>query len=107
MDTHALALGRQRAADNLPERLTWNELTLSVTDLDHAAAFWTAVIGMVRRTGDGPGLALGTLDRTLVVLKPGANGLVARGHVGMYHVAFGMPSQAVIILSKQSQIRRR
>lgn len=94
MDTHALALGRQRAADNLPERLAWNELTLSVTDLDHAATFWTDVIGMVRRRDEGPGLAFGTLDRTLVVLQPGATGPVARGHAGMYHVAFGMPIQA-------------
>lgn len=94
MDTQALALGRQRAADNLPERLTWSALTLSVTDLDRAASFWTDVVGMVRRTDERPGLALGTSDRTLVVLQPGATGPVARGHAGMYHVAFGMPSQA-------------
>jgi catechol 2,3-dioxygenase len=94
MDTPALALGRQRAADNLPERLKWGQLTLSVTDLDRAEAFWTAVIGLVRRPDQGPGLALGTLDRTLVVLAPGATRPVARGHSGMYHVAFGMASQA-------------
>jgi catechol 2,3-dioxygenase len=94
METAALALARQRAADNLPERLTWGPLTLSVTDLDRAEAFWTAVIGFVRRPEAGPGVALGTPDRTLVVLAPGATSPVAKGHAGMYHVAFGMPSQA-------------
>lgn len=94
MDTPALALARQRAADSLPERLTWGPLTLSVTNLDRAEAFWTEVIGFVRRPHAGPGLALGTPDRTLVVLAPGATGPVARGHTGMYHVAFRMPSQA-------------
>jgi catechol 2,3-dioxygenase len=94
MDTPALALARQRAADNLPERLTWGPLTLSVTDLDRAAAFWTDVIGFVRRPEQGPGLSLGTPDRTLVVLQSGATSPVAKGYAGMYHVAFGMPSQA-------------
>ncbi|MBL9050937.1 MAG: VOC family protein [Tabrizicola sp.] len=94
MDTPALALARQRASGNLPERLTWGPLTLSVTNLDRATAFWTEVIGFVRRPDQGPGVALGTPDRTLVVLAPGATSPVARGHTGMYHVAFGMPSQA-------------
>jgi catechol 2,3-dioxygenase len=94
METPALALARQRAADNLPERLTWGPPTLSVTDLDRAEAFWTAVIGFVRRPEAGPGVALGTPDRTLVVLAPGAASPVAKGHAGMYHVAFGMPSEA-------------
>lgn len=94
MDTPALALARQRAADNLPERLTWGPLTLSVTNITLAEAFWTAVTGFVRRPAAGPGVALGTPDRTLVVLAPGATSPVAKGHAGMYHVAFGMPSQA-------------
>lgn len=94
MDTPALALARQRAADNLPERLTWGPLTLSVTSISLAEAFWTAVTGFVRRPDAGPGVALGTPDRTLVVLAPGATSPVAKGHAGMYHVAFRMPSQA-------------
>lgn len=94
MDTPALALSRQRAANNLPERLTWGPLTLSVTNLQRAEAFWTDVIGFVRRVDEGPGVALGTLDRTLVVLAPGATSPVAKGYAGLYHVAFGMPSQA-------------
>ena len=86
MDTPALALARQRTADNLPERLTWGALTLSVTNLDRAEAFWTEVIGFVRRPHKGPGLALGTPDRTLVVLLPGATSPVAKGHAGWEHL---------------------
>lgn len=94
MDTEALALARQRMAQQLPERLTWGPVTLSVTDLDCAEAFWTESLGFVPRSAEGPGLALGTPDRTLVVLTPGATDPVAKGHAGMYHVAFRMPSQA-------------
>lgn len=94
MDTPALALARQRSADNLPERLSWDAVTLSVTNLDRAEAFWTTALGFIRRGHEGPGVALGAPDRTLVVLVPGATSPVARGHAGMYHVAFGMPSQA-------------
>lgn len=94
MDTDALELARQREADGLSERLTWGPVTLSVTNLGRAEAFWTQALGFVRRSQQGPGLALGTHDRTLVVLTPGATSPVARGHAGMYHVAFGMPSQA-------------
>lgn len=93
MDTPALALARQRAADKLPERLVWGPLTLSVTDPVRAEAFWTTVIGFVRRPDAGTGIALGTADRTLVVLQRGAVHPVMKGHAGMYHVAFGMPSQ--------------
>lgn len=94
METQALALARSRAAKNLPERLTWGPLTLSVTDLDSAVEFWTSAIGFTRRPDEKIGVALGTKDRTLVVLQPGAKRLVQNGHAGMYHVAFGMASQA-------------
>ena len=94
MDTPALALARQRAADTLHERLVWGPVTLSVTNLDRAEAFWTEVMGFVRRPSKGPDLSLGTEDRTLVVLHAGATSPVAKGHAGLYHVAFRMPSQA-------------
>lgn len=94
MDTDALALARRLAAESLTERLTWGAIALSVTDLDRAARFWTSVLGFVPRHGAEQGLALGTPERTLVVLHPGAETGVVKGHAGMYHVAFGMPSQA-------------
>ena len=94
MDTAALALARERATNNLPERLAWGPLTLSVTDLGRSVDFWTTVMGFVRRPSEDSAVQLGTPDRTLVVLCPGAKSPVAQGHAGMYHVAFGMASQA-------------
>lgn len=93
MDTQALKLARQLAANNMPDRLNWGEVTLSVTDLDRAERFWMDVLGFRSRSTDGPGRALGTADRTLVVLQPGASKPVAKGFAGLYHVAFGMPNQ--------------
>ena len=99
METQALSLARKRMADGLPERLAWGPLTLSVTNLDRAEQFWTEVLGCGRRPERGSDLSLGTQDRTRVVLSPGATSAVAqgeagKGHAGMYHVAFGMASQA-------------
>ncbi len=93
MDTDALSLARSLQIQGLPERLGWEEIELSVTSLDRAMRFWTGALGFIPRPGHGPGLALGTAHRTLVVLHEGATMPVQRGHSGMYHVAFGVPSQ--------------
>ncbi|MBL8790346.1 MAG: VOC family protein [Rhizobiales bacterium] len=93
METEALALARIHSAQNLPERLSYGPVELSVTNLDRAIRFWTMGLGFVPRSEVGPGLALGTAQRTLVVLHPGAAVPAAKGHIGMYHVAFGMPTQ--------------
>ena len=94
METDALALARTHSEKNLPERLGYGPVDLSVTNLDRAVAFWTSVLGFVPRTEPGPGVALGTTQRTLVILHPGATAQCAKGHLGMYHVAFGVPFQA-------------
>lgn len=94
MDTDALSLARSLQKQGLPERLGWGALDLSVTSLDRAMRFWTGALGFIPRPGIGPGMALGTAHRTLVVLHEGATIPVQRGHAGMYHVAFGVPSQA-------------
>lgn len=94
METEALALARTRTARKLPERLSYGPVELSVSNLDRAVRFWTSVLGFVPRPEDGPGVALGTAQRTLVVLHQGAAAPAAKGHIGMYHVAFGLPTQA-------------
>ncbi len=94
MDTEALALARTRSARNLPERLSYGHVELSVTNLDRAVGFWSSVLGLVPRPEPGPGIALGTARCTLVVLHAGATAPAAKGHIGMYHVAFGLPTQA-------------
>lgn len=94
MDTDALSLARSLEKQGLPERLGWGALDLSVTHLDSAMRFWTGALGFVLRPGEGSGMAIGTEQRTLVVLHEGAAMPVQSGHAGLYHVAFGVPSQA-------------
>lgn len=94
MDTDALELARSLKARGLPERLSWGAVELSVTDLDRAVAFWTGALGFVLRPDPVNGIALGTAERTLVVLHPGAKRPVMNNVTGLYHVAFGVPSQS-------------
>ncbi|WP_137134150.1 VOC family protein [Rhizobium sp. FKY42] len=107
MDTEALRLSRNLKADGLAERLNWGAVELSVTDLDRAIQFWTGALGFVRRPDRGTGVALGTAERTLVILRPGASLPVLRGVTGMYHVAFGVPSQVEFsrLLSRFQRLR--
>ena len=94
METDALALARSLSARSLSERLDYGPVELSVTNLSRAVDFWTSVLGFVPRNEAGPGVALGTTGRTLVILHAGATVQSTRGHIGMYHVAFGVPCQA-------------
>jgi catechol 2,3-dioxygenase len=96
MGTDALKLARHLNARGLAERLIWGAVELSVTDLDRAVRFWTEALGFVSRQhpGIGSGVAVGTVDRTLVILRPGAAVPVLANVAGMYHVAFAVPSQA-------------
>ena len=75
------------------DRLSWGQVELQVTDLDRAVAFWTMVLGLIERDHSAPGVALGTKDRTLIVLHPGAQTPVKAPFTGMYHVAIGVRSQ--------------
>jgi catechol 2,3-dioxygenase len=76
------------------DRLSWGAVDLQVTDLDRAVAFWTSTLGLIQREGATSGTALGTTDRTLIVLHPGAKTPVTAPFTGMYHVAIGVRSQA-------------
>jgi catechol 2,3-dioxygenase len=76
------------------DRLSWGVVELQVTDLSRAVAFWTSALGLIERELASPGIALGTRDRTLIVLHPGADIPVKAPFTGMYHVAIGVRSQA-------------
>jgi catechol 2,3-dioxygenase len=94
MLTPALELAKNNRQHGLPEQLQWAHIELQVTDIGRSVCFWTTTLGLVERgtSADG-GVALGTRNKTLVVLRPGARGPVVSGHAGMYHVALGVPSQ--------------
>ncbi|MFY0618966.1 VOC family protein [Shimia sp.] len=77
----------------LSDRLSWGAVELQVTNLDRAVAFWSSALGLIERTSTAPGIALGTTNRTLIVLRPGADRPVRAPFTGMYHVAIGVRSQ--------------
>lgn len=76
------------------DRLSWGLVELRVTDLDRAVSFWSTALGLIKRDFPAPAIALGTNERTLVVLHPGADKPVSAPFTGMYHVAIGVGNQA-------------
>ncbi|EDQ31969.1 putative ring-cleavage extradiol dioxygenase [Hoeflea phototrophica DFL-43] len=76
------------------DRVSWGVVELQVTDLDRAIEFWSSALGLIERDQSASGIALGTRDRTLIVLHSGADTPVAAPYTGMYHVAIGVRSQA-------------
>jgi len=92
MLTTTLKIPARRHPAAVPERLAYGAIDLQVTSLDRAAQFWTDVLGLVQRETDGH-VALGTDQRTLIVLHEGAQRPALLGHSGLYHVAIGVPTQ--------------
>ena len=66
---------------------------LRVTDLGRAQAFWGDALGLAERDRTATTRVLGTPDRDLIVLHAGASRAAARGHAGLYHVAFHVPTR--------------
>lgn len=89
-----LSIVPQQNADPATDRLSWGVVELQVTDLERAVAFWTGALGLIDRNQTAPGVALGTADKTLIVLHSGATRPVEAAFTGMYHVAVGVTSQA-------------
>lgn len=65
---------------------------LNVTDLDRSIAFYREVLGMNVRRSVAPAV-VGTFDRTLLVLHPGASGPAPKGRTGLTHVAIHLPTE--------------
>ncbi|WP_299810945.1 VOC family protein [uncultured Roseibium sp.] len=94
MNTDALGTIRETGEGNQHEGLSWDVAELQVTDLARAVDFWTRVLGLGIRQQDGSTAELGTRKKTLIVLLAGALRPVRREHLGLYHVAIGVPDQA-------------
>ncbi|MEP3049243.1 MAG: VOC family protein [Roseibium sp.] len=94
MQTDALKLAKHSADIGQSERLSWDVMTLQVTDVARAADFWASALGLRVHTQDSQAAALGTSNKTLFFLEAGATVPVSSWHLGMYHVALGMPDQA-------------
>lgn len=65
---------------------------LAVTDRDRALQFYENVVGLVL-LDDGATLRLGSADRELVVLHPGASAPVTQNRTGLYHLALVVPDR--------------
>lgn len=76
------------------ERLSWGIVEFQVTDLARTADFWSRAFGIEIRSQNGDKVELGTRKKTLIVLHAGALKPARREHLGMYHVAIGVPDQA-------------
>lgn len=83
-----------RAAD----RLAYGAVHLDVVDGPRALAFWRDVVGFRELPSQDDGaVRLGSGGREVIVLHPGAERRVARGHSGLYHVAVHLPDAAEFV----------
>ncbi len=73
--------------------VTFDAVHLDVTEADRSLAFWRDRVGLQLRGEEGGALHLGTDERTLLVLHPGATSPVRRGHAGIYHLAIHLPNE--------------
>lgn len=92
MTTAALRLAGDHAATGTPERFSYGIVELQVTNLERAATFWSAALGLHVRE-ESNAVLLGTAAKTLIVLHGGAHTPVTRGFSGLYHVAIAVPGQ--------------
>lgn len=72
-------------------------VALTVNDLARTEAFYTALLGLARVSGDGGSVRLGVGDRVLLELRQdrAARRASAR-EAGLFHTAFLMPSRAAL-----------
>jgi catechol 2,3-dioxygenase len=69
------------------------EVHLQVIDLQRSLRFWRDLIGLPV-LAEGHGIAsLGVGEKTLLVLREGAERPVQRGYAGLYHVAIHLPDE--------------
>ncbi|HEY8588659.1 MAG TPA: VOC family protein [Naasia sp.] len=84
---------RPPAPETGRELINFGPVHLDVRDTEQALVFWRALIGLQVRGEDDGALSLGTDERTLLVLHPGAASRVRRGYAGLYHLAIHLPNE--------------
>jgi catechol 2,3-dioxygenase len=80
---------------------------LDVTDADRSSRFYTDVMGLTPLGVAGDTRILGTADRELVVLHPGADQPVLEGTTGLYHLAVVVPDRRELarVIARLGQLR--
>lgn len=84
----------QRVTSSATDRIGYGAIHLDVTDRTRSVAFWREAVGLVERDAGDDQVILGTPERDLVVLHPGAQRGVQRGYAGLYHLALHVPTEA-------------
>jgi catechol 2,3-dioxygenase len=75
------------------ETVAYGAVHLDVTDGGRSLGFWHDIVGLSMLESSGEELRLGVDGRELVVLHPGAERPVVRGHSGLYHLAVHLPDE--------------
>ena len=90
------------------DRISYGAVHLDVADLERSLSFWRDLIGLreLGRSPDGE-TRLGVDAQALVVLRPGAQRPVGRGHAGLYHLAIHLPdaTEFARIVTRLAQAR--
>jgi catechol 2,3-dioxygenase len=92
------------------DRVSYGAVHLDVVELGRSLGFWRDLIGLRELGGTPDGaVRLGVGGQALVVLHPGAQHPVARGHAGLYHLAIHLPdaTEFARIITRLAQARVR
>lgn len=77
------------------QRIQFGPVHLNVTNMDQSLEFWQGTLGMIERPSPVEGnVALGSVDRTLVILGPDARLARKRGYAGLYHFALHLSTES-------------
>jgi len=76
-----------------PEYATMGPVHLDVIDTERSLTFWRDLIGLTIRDTKDAVTELGTEEKPLLVLHPGARRPHQRGYSGLYHVAVHLPDE--------------
>lgn len=92
------AIGIAPAGHRLPAATRLGRVRLQVADLDRSLAWYERVLGLrVVERSDGTARLAAHADATILVElheRPGANSVVPRGRVGLYHFAILLPDRS-------------
>jgi catechol 2,3-dioxygenase len=76
-----------------PEYATMGPVHLDVIDTDRSLLFWRDLIGLTLRATTNEVAELGTEEKALIFLHPGATQPHLSGYSGLYHVAVHLPDE--------------
>src|SRR5579864_6512555 len=89
----ATTLDRKNPQALVPATTRLGPVHIAVTEAEQALSVWRDLVGLTVLARDAEAIGLGTGERTLVVLHPGAKRGVVANTAGLYHVAIHVPTR--------------